>query len=241
MQKKYDGSAVSDFFGQATEVLGRLQEVNADTLSLAVPEAGARLMNGGRFLTFGAGHSGLVAQDIYYRAGGLKSTECLFEDRLMLDFEPIEQTSAAEKTEGLLDASLRTPGLIGENDILIVISTSGVNAVPVDVALAGIEAGAHVIAVTSRAASERLEPRHSSGLRLQDSAHQVLDNLAPYGDTLQEVGDGTAKMGSASTAAGALLLQALTLGAADWAIAQGWEPAIYVSGNIPGGMEQNAG
>ncbi len=240
MQERYDGNAVSGFFGDATEILGRLLDVNADTLALAIPETGTRLMNGGRFLTFGAGHSGLVAQDVYYRAGGLKGLECLFEDRLMLDFEPVAQTSVAEKTEGLLDAALQTPGLIGEEDILLVISTSGVNPVPVDVALAGIEAGAHVIAVTSHEASTQLEARHSSGLRLQDAAHQVLNNLAPYGDTLQEVGEGIAKMGSVSTAAGALLLQALTLGAADWAISRGWKPAIYVSGNIPGGMEQNA-
>lgn len=240
MQDRYNGAAVTGFFGQAMETMGRLLEANQDSLAISVAEAGNRLASGGRIMTFGAGHSGLVAQDVYYRAGGLKTTECLFEDQLMLDFDPVAQTSVAEKTEGLLDQAIRSAALFGENDVLVVISTSGVNPVPVDVALAGIEAGSYVIAVTSAEASERLDSRHSSGLRLRDAAHQVLDNLAPYGDTIQKVGDGSEKMGSTSTASGALLLQALTVGAADWALAKGADVGIYVSGNIPGGMERNA-
>src|SRR5699024_569638 len=73
---------------------------------------------------------------------------------------------------------------IRPGDVLMIVSTSGRNAVPVDVALLGKEKGAYIIAVTSIMYSQSQPSRHSSGRRLYEVADLVLDTHIPKGDAL---------------------------------------------------------
>jgi uncharacterized phosphosugar-binding protein len=230
----------ADFLGRALFQLDGLLEKNGDTIERAASEIAGHLAAGGRFLLFGCGHSGLVAQDAFYRAGGLRQAQVIFHPRLTLDHEPVAATSEHEKEEGWIVEALG--GLdFGRNDALLVISTSGVNAVPVELARHARERGALVVAITSLAYREALAPRHSSGLQLAECALHVLDNLVPYGDSLVEVEEETHRfMGSAGTAAGALLVQALSIAIWEAGQANGVTLPTYVSGNLPGGMERNA-
>ena len=230
--------AAKRFLRASLEQLGRLEARNAEALAAAAELGAERLLRGGRYLLFGCGHSGLVAQDAYYRAGGLRAARALFAPPVLLDHDPVAETSAHEKEEGWIVESLKDFAL-GPDDLLVVISTSGVNAAPVDLALHARAVGAALVVVTSGDYVDRLAPRHSSGKRLADLADQVLDNLVPYGDALVEVEDHR-HMGSAGTAAGALLVQALTIGLWEAAARRGESLATYESGNLPGGMERNA-
>lgn len=233
-------SARKAYFAAALALVDELEEENEVALDDAAIEIGSRLCARGRLILFGCGHSGLAAQDLYYRAGGLMDAEFLFDERVTLDHQPVEETSVFEKEAGWAAERIKALEL-GEGDSVIVVSTSGVNAAPVDAALTARESGAYVVALTSRRCSEALEPRHPSGKRLAEVADAVLDNLSPFGDTLVMIGpEPDRRGGSASTVASALLLQALAVGIAGAASAQGIDLPLYVSGNRPGGMEENA-
>ena len=145
---------------------------------------------------FGAGHSAMLVMDIFYRAGGLVPVQPIFSDKILLDLVPVTETTRWEKTEGWAGALVAEHG-VGAGDVLIVISTSGRNAAPIDVALAAKAAGATVIALTSVAYANSLPVSHSSGKRLHETADIVLDNRADPGDAAL----GPAGAGDAGSAA----------------------------------------
>jgi uncharacterized phosphosugar-binding protein len=68
-------------------------------------------------------------------------------------------------------------------DCLLAISTSGCNAVTVDVALEAKLRGMFVVALTSWAHSESTESKHQSGKKLHEVADLTLDQRAPAGDS----------------------------------------------------------
>ncbi len=232
------GRHAADRFGsEALRLAAGALEINREALERAAEEAAGRLSRGGRLFSFGCGHSGLVAQDVYYRAGGLMDLRCLFAPEIALDREPPEESSLAERRLDWVRGRLPEGGFTA-SDVVVVISTSGVNAAPVEMARLAAEAGAFLIAVTSRVIAEGLEPRHPGGRRLHELAAVTLDNLSPPGDALVAMA-GDERMGSASTAVGALLLQSLTLMIRAEAESLGRPLPVYVSGNRPGGLAEN--
>src|SRR5690606_29781123 len=102
---------------------------------------------------------------------------------------------------------------VGENDVFLIASNSGVNGSIVGAALWAKERGHSLIAVTSLDHTMRVEPKHPSGKRLAEIADVVIDNLAPYGDTTLEVQGGIG-VGAISSITAAYVAQLLTLGVA---------------------------
>src|SRR5699024_2465098 len=87
-----------------------------------------------------------------------------------------------ERLEGygdiLLSGYTMYPG-----EVIIVISNSGINPVPIDIAMRAKQKGLFVVALTNKKHSESVYTRHSNGKRLLDIADEVLDNCCDYGDT----------------------------------------------------------
>ena len=191
--------------------------------------------------TFGCTHGSMLAAEMYYRAGGLIPVKGIFAPGLWLDQLPVTRTSNLEKLEGYGRVILEDLPLQAQ-DVLIVSSTSGKNAVPVEVALEGKNRGLIVVAVTSLMYSQQIESGHSSGQKLYDVADIVLDNRAPYGDALMSYPDFPEfknSAGAVSTITGALILNSIVVETVGLLLDAGFEPPVYVSGNITGGMEAN--
>ena len=210
---------------------------NSQTITDLAKKISLRMSKGGRLMAFGCGHSGLVAQDGYYRAGGLMDYQCLFAAATELSQVPVEKSSVEEKRSGWIVKEFSQLD-IGELDTVMVISTSGVNAVPIELAIHAKKQGSLVIAMTSVEASKQIPARHDSGQRLFEIADFVLDNCSPYGDALVAVNPNQ-NMGSASTMVGTMLVQSLEIAIFSAALEMGLQLKTYVSGNIPGGMERN--
>ena len=179
----------------------------------------------------GTGHSHLLALELFYRAGGLVRAVPILDEDLMLH-RSASKSSGFERETGRAAALLARYG-VGVGDALVVMSNSGRNAVPVELAMGGRERGARVIAVTSIRHAQAHASRHASGKRLFEVADVVLDNGGVEGDAAVEVAPGLA-MGATSTAVGAALLQALVAEASARAIRMGWEPEVYRSSNGKG-------
>lgn len=185
---------------------------------------------------FGSGHSAMLAQEVFHRAGGLVPFNAMLDINLTI-FGTAHATRL-ERMEGYAPAVL-TNHDVRPGDVVIVISTSGVNAVPIELAEAARQAGARVIAVTSRAYHEA-PSRHSSGLKLADVADLVLDTHVPKGDAAVPVGAHRTRVGATSTLLGSTLLNLLVVETARLLNESGQPVPAFVSQNIPGGDEHNA-
>lgn len=121
---------------------------------------------------------------------------------------------------------------------MIVISTSGKNPVPIDVAQIAKEHGAYVIGITSAAYAQETS-RHKSGKRLYQCVDLVIDNHVPKGDALLKHPQVTVPFGSASTVLGSAILQGMFAEAVQFLAEQGITPPILLSGNMEGTDEHN--
>lgn len=209
----------------------------ADALETAAQKIAESLLGGGMLYTFGTGHGHLLALEIFYRAGGLARVCPILDERLMLHVSASESTGW-ERTDGLAEELLsRYPVKAG--DVLIAISNSGRNTVPVELAVKCRERGAYVIALTSRKHTLAVTPRNPMGKRLFEVADLVLDNGGALGDAAVE-GTGGRRVGPTSTAVGSALLQATVCRVEEIAREQGRDIEFFASSNIDGGDEINA-
>ncbi|MFC4140205.1 MULTISPECIES: sugar isomerase domain-containing protein [unclassified Microbacterium] len=233
-------ATATDLLREATSRLERITALAEDGgLDGAISLLTRAIDDGGVIHAFGTGHSEAFAMEIAGRAGGLIPTNKIALRDLVLH---------GERDAGILNAALeREPWLVdelmaitpvGEHDVFVIASNSGVNGSIVGVALWAKEHGHPVIAVTSLDHTSKVEPKHPSGKRLSEVADVVIDNLAPYGDSTLEVADGIGA-GAISSITAAFIAQLLTLGVARRIAETGHVPPMYISANIPGGDEHN--
>ena len=230
-------SGADVYLGQVGAMIERLQDEQMGPIR----EAGklvAEVLRAERLVhVFGTGHSHMLAEEGLYRAGGLAPVNAILESGLMLH-EGAAVSTRLEKLPGYSPIVADKYGF-EEGDLLIVISNSGVNAAPVEMALLSREAGLKVLAICSVAYSKSVEPKPGVSARLYEIADLTLDNLGEPGDAVVEV-DGTGlKVGPTSTVIGATLLNAVFVEATCTLAAEGVEPPVYRSSNMPGASEHN--
>lgn len=216
--------------GKLDEIVGR----QTDAIARAADAVVKTIEADGLIYLFGTGHSHMLAEEGHYRAGGLACVVPILSSALMLHEGGI-LSSQMERTSGIA-ATLLARYQPEARDTMIIFSNSGVNAVPVEMALAAKQAGMTVIGVLALeyAATVAAGP---SGKKLADVADMVVDNCGVPGDALVEV-EG-AKTGPLSTIAGAFILNAI-LTEATWRMAEnGHTPPVYISANMPGATAHN--
>ena len=150
-------------------------ERSADLIAQAVAKDGI-------VYTFGTGHSHVIAEDVAYRAGGLVPVDAILEAALT-GHEKVRQSEFMERVEGIAEVILDYYNPTA-NDILVIISNSGRNAAPVEMAMHARKRGMPVIAITSLAHSMGTNSRHSSGKKLYELADVVIDNHCVRGDAM---------------------------------------------------------
>lgn len=231
----------TDLLREATSRLDRLAaEAEAGALDPAIALMVGALDAGGVIHAFGTGHSEAFSMEIAGRAGGLIPTNRFtLRDIVLYGDRDIDVLSGVLEREPWVVDELMATVPVGEGDVFLIASNSGVNGSIVGTALWAKEHGHPVIAVTSLEHTARVEPKHPSGKRLSEVADVVIDNLAPYGDATLEVADGIGA-GAISSMTAAFIAQLLTLGVARTIAARGETPPMYISANIPGGDEHNS-
>ena len=193
----------------------------------------------GRYLyVFGTGHSHMIAEEVFYRAGGLAQASAILEEPLMLHLSASASTQK-ERESGYAARILQRYD-VSDGDVVLVVSNSGRNAVPIEMVLKSRECGAKTIALTSLAHSRSVTSRHPSGQRLFEVADLVIDNGSVAGDAAVEVPGTALRMGPTSSVVGIFLVNALVLEAAALAVSQGWSPAIYASANGEGAIHNES-
>lgn len=222
-------SALETYQARVLEALRGL-ETQRDALETAALWLSETLQRDGLLYVTGSGHSHMLAEEVFYRAGGLAAVYPLLEPSLMLH-EGAIRASSLERLEGFAELLLEDAEP-GEGDLLIVASNSGRNAFPIEMALEAKKRGCRTVALTSLAHSGAVSSRHSSGKRLFEVADLVLDNGAPYGDAVLELPGVGSRVGSVSSLTGIYLLNAVVVRAIELCVGAGFAPDIFVSANV---------
>ncbi|WEH17256.1 SIS domain-containing protein [Streptomyces sp. VNUA24] len=233
------GTAGGRFLDAAIGLLERVRDEEAEAVVAAGELIADTVADGGRLFAFGAGHSSLAAQDLVYRAGGLALMNLLaVPGTLGVDVLPATLGSALERVDGLATAVLDNSPL-RTGDLLVVISLSGRNALPVEMAAHARERGVKVIGLTSVAYATATTSRHSSGTFLKDHCDLVLDSKIAVGDAELTLDTIPAPFAPASTVVTSALLQSVMATAAASLADRGIEPPLLRSGNVDGGLDWN--
>ncbi|MFD7277745.1 SIS domain-containing protein [Streptomyces sp. NPDC059862] len=235
-----DSKLADQYLDAAIGLLHRIRDEEAEPIAAAGTLLADTVAAGGRLFAFGAGHSSLAAQDIVYRAGGLALMNLLAVPGVVgVDVMPATLGSALERVDGLATAVLDSSPLRA-GDALVIISLSGRNALPVEMAMHARTLGAKVIGVTSVAYTARTTSRHTSGTYLKDHCDIVLDSKIAVGDAELTLDTVPAPFAPASTVVTTALLQAVMATAAGTLADHGIEPPLLRSGNVDGGHDWNA-
>jgi uncharacterized phosphosugar-binding protein len=223
-----------EFLGAARRGLEELTPREAANLAQASEWMAEAIEAGGLIRIFGTGHSRLLAEEVFFRAGGLAPTDAILEDSVS-GYRDVTKSELTERLEGYGQLIVEHRRL-APPDVLIIVSQSGRNAVPIDVADAARARGVRTIAITSMAHATAQPSRHSSGRHLHEAVDLVIDNGAPAGDCAVRLANGV-PVGPLSGVLGAAILQTLVIGAAHRLLADGIEPPVFRSGNVDGGRE----
>ncbi|MFI6657425.1 SIS domain-containing protein [Streptomyces sp. NPDC050523] len=235
-----DGKLADQFFDAAIDLLRRVRDEEAESITAAGTLLADTVTEGGRLFAFGAGHSSLAAQDVVYRAGGLALMNLLTVPGVVgVDVLPATLGSALERVDGLASVVLDCSPLRA-GDALVIISLSGRNALPVEMAMKARDLGVKVIGVTSVAYATETRSRHASGTYLRDHCDVVLDSKIALGDATLTLDTVPAPFAPASTVVTSAILQSVMATAAGALASRGIEPPLLRSGNVDGGHEWNA-
>ena len=231
-------TASEKYMENVIELAQNVRREQAGAIEAAARLAADALCDGGFLFTFGTGHSHMLAEEIFYRAGGLARVCPILEDALMLH-RAAARSSVFERMPGLAGILLDDVEAVKNGGVLFLFSNSGCNTVAVDMAEEAKRRGLSTVCITSVAHSSRMTTRHPEGKKLMDVCDVVIDNMGVYGDASVETA-GT-MVGATSTVIGAMIMEAVVCRAAELADEAGCRPEIFASANTENGDEKNAG
>lgn len=231
---------LDSYYDSLTALLSKIKEEELPTIEKAATAIVDRVEKGGRIFAFGASHSSLPVQDIVYRAGGLMLINPLFGPGIeALTTRPTTLGSKMEQMPGY-GTVLFENSPMESGDVLIAVSVSGRNAVPVELAKAAHEAGILVIALTSQKYTDTVTSRVPDGTKLKDHADFVIDNKVDAGDAVLSLPAVPQKFTPASGVTSTAILHSLSASIIEQLTERGVTPPVFLAANLDGGAEWNA-
>lgn len=225
------------YFHKLKEQLNIIEKDEKENIIRAATEVARCVRQNGIIHVFGCGHSHMLGEELFYRAGGLAPINPIFIEDLMLHKGAVK-SSQMEKTNNLVHPFMKDVQ-IDEHDVVIVVSTSGRNPVPVDVAEIARGKGAFVIGITSLVYATSVSSRHKDGKYLHQVVNLAIDNHVSIGDAMMTHESLEVPFGSGSTVIGAAIVNGIMVEAIDIMLANNIVPPVFKSGNADKAEEHN--
>lgn len=226
-----------EYLNNLQRILSEITEKQMDSIDKCSEAFADALENGRNIFLFGTGHSHMLSEELFYRAGGLVRLQPILETSLMLH-ESASKSTEIERLEGYAEILFNTYSM-KEKDVIVIASNSGRNGIPVDMALLAKEKGLTVIALTNLNHSKASPSRHKSGKRLFEISDIVLDNMGCLGDASVNFPELGRNACPTSTSTGAAILHAAVAGCIELMLSRGNTPEVFSSSNVDGGDEIN--
>jgi uncharacterized phosphosugar-binding protein len=230
--------AALEYFDKTIELLRRIREKEVNNVDKTVEICVNSIANDGLVFLFGAGHSRMMAEEMTPRQGCFVGFFAMVEQALsnhanIIGTNGLRAPLHLEKYEGYAEQVLK--GFhFGSHDAFIVISTSGIRPVIVEMALGAKKRGLPVISILSAEHSHSSPPAHSSGKKLIDVADVVIDNQCPRGDCVMDIEGLEWRTGPVSTVMGAMIINMIRCETAARLIERGHKPVLLPSHQLVG-------
>ncbi|NBJ70097.1 MULTISPECIES: SIS domain-containing protein [Clostridia] len=225
------------YLNYLTDTWKAVEENEVDKIEHAADLIFQSCKKGGRFYVFGSGHSHMVAEEIYIRAGGLAYVKGILPPELMLHEMPNKSTYL-ERLDGYAKSMLNLYK-VDNKDTLMVVSNSGRNNIPVEMCLEAKKIDASVIALTSIAHSTNVSSRHSSNKKMYEIADVTIDNHAPKGDAAYMMDGIDTGLGPTSDFTSIGIAQAIIIGVIHKLKEAGLDVPVFKSSNLDGADKYN--
>jgi uncharacterized phosphosugar-binding protein len=198
----------------------------------------ATILAGRMVHLFGSGHSRIMVEEMWPRYGSFPGFNPIVE--LSLSFHnPVvgangqRQAMYLENVSGLAERILRNFDL-SPADSALVISSSGCNVVPVEIAEEFRRRSIKTVALVSLAHAEASESRHPAGRKLHEVADLVLDTGAPVGDSMVKIDSLDTPVAPGSTVGGCLVVNCLKAEVAARLTRAGQPPKVLTAAALVG-------
>ena len=210
----------------------------ADIINQAADWFAETILAGRMVHLFGSGHSRIMVEEMWPRYGSFPGFNPIVELSLTFHNQVVgangqRQAMFLENTPGLARRILRNYDLSADDSALVV-SSSGCNVVPIEIAQEFQQRGIKVVALISRRHSEASESRHESGKKLHDFADLVLDTGAPVGDAMTAIDGMDTPVSPGSTVGGCMIVNALKAEVAERLVKVDQLPTVLTAGALVG-------
>ena len=219
-----------EYHNATKELLDQIVTTNESNLSKAIDLIAKTIIEDRIIHAFGTGHSHMIGLELFVRAGGLANVNA-FLDSIVMTSEGARRSAEMERISGVSKV-LWDQHQIEKEDLFIIISNSGRNAMPIEMAQRAKENGNKVVAISSMKQSKKYPVRIEGQKKLYEIADLVLDNCVPPGDGMIEIGGELT--GAASTISGCFIVNLIATEAMKMAVDQGVKIPLYFSQNIDG-------
>jgi uncharacterized phosphosugar-binding protein len=236
-------SAASEFLDRS-RVLVDAVEKQLPQIEQAAEWFTGTIGGGGMVHVFGSGHSRILVEEMWPRYGSFPGFNPIVE--LSLTFHNLvvgangqRQAMFLENVSGLAERILRNFAL-ERTDCALVVSSSGCNMVPIEMAAGFQQRGIKVVGLVSKAHAEATSSRHAEGKKLMDFCDLVLDTGAPVGDAMVRVDGLATPVSPGSTIGGCLLVNAIKASVAARLTAAGKPPTVLTASAVVGSTTATA-
>ena len=226
-----------EYLRNINKLLEKLESTQEETIDQVSAVCAECIQRGGLLYFFGTGHSHMICEEPFYRAGGLACVYPILETDLMLH-AGASKSSGYERLEGIGNLAVSNTGL-GKGDVLFVVSNSGRNCAVIDAAMEAKKRGAVTVAITSMNHTNQVTSRHSSGLKLYQVCDYVLDNGGEVGDASVALGGMDQKIAPTSSVIDSTLVNLVLVNTVEQLLKNGIKPPVFMSANTDAGDEAN--
>lgn len=227
------GSAALQFHTAAMNAMEAVKRTQIDVIVSASRLCADKIAGGGLVFLFGSGHSRVMVDEMTPRQGCFVGFVAMVETAVtnyasIIGSNGLRATLHLEKYEGYAEEILNSFHF-GSNDAVVVVSTSGIRPLVVEMAMGAKSRNLPVIAIVSRRHCESVPSGHSSGKKLIDFADLVIDNETPVGDCAVELPGLESRTGPLSTVTGALIINMIRCETARMLVERGHKPVMFPS------------